>query len=463
MALMRTKTTAPRLLALLIGLALGTAACNLGSSSAPPTLVPRASATPPATLGFDAQAATPPAFVAAGAEARDTAWLGQVAQVDSDRLIIHVDTLQRFFTRHVNSTKASSTQGIGAASQYIEEQFRIIQQASNGRLYTFQQEFDLNYQGVATRQKNIAAVLQGTEAGAGAIVIGAHYDSVGNPLESGEAFAPGANDNGSGVAALLEMARILSQDQYRATIIFVAFSAEEVGRRGSIAFGQWLVDNAIDVTAMINIDTIGNIHDRQGNTNSHTLRVYSQGPNDSSASRHLARMANFIAFNETLDLTLEVENAIDREGRYGDHFSFSEKGIPAIRFIEANEEKTNADPTDTVEYIEADYLRRTTLAIMTVLKGLADGPRPPRNVTIRPSDASSTLVWEPVAGAASYIVALRRPGSLIYDQQFEVAEPHVVWDGFGQYTGVAVAARDAAGLVGPLSNEVSVVALATSG
>ena len=170
--------------------------------------------------------------------------------------------MQGFHTRHVNSTQTSSAEGIGAARAYIVDQFQTYLQFSGGNLYTFQVDFEATVDGETTPQSNIVAVIQGTEVGAGTIIIGAHYDSIGRPLDSGSAFAPGANDNGSGVAAVLEIARIMSRKQYKSTIMFVLFAAEEVGRQGSRAFASWIYDSGADVTGMINVDTIGNIHDR---------------------------------------------------------------------------------------------------------------------------------------------------------------------------------------------------------
>lgn len=430
-------------------------ACNLGTSSGPPTLAPLSTNTPIATLGYAPAGPTGvPGIGNTPIPQTDVEIFRLVEQVEADRLMFHINTLQNFQTRHVNSIQTSTTQGIGAARAYISDQFEAYLQSSGGNLYTFDMEFEVTFDEQTTKQKNIVAVIQGTEAGAGTVVIGAHYDSIGQPFESGSAYAPGANDNGSGVAAILELARIMSQKQYKSTIMFVLFSAEEVGRQGSKAFAGWLRDNNIDVIGMINVDTIGNINDRNRGVNDKELRIFSAGPNETSVSRRMARMVNFIGFNYGLDLDLTVQDAIDRENRYGDHFSFSEIGYPAIRFINAYEEKNNADPTDTIEFVEAGYLRSATQSLLAVMTALADGPRPPRNITLRDrGNGVQALVWEPVPEAASYVVALRRPGSLIYEQQFEVTDTSVEWDKFSRYGGISLAAKSANGLVGPLSRE----------
>lgn len=433
-------------------------ACNLGTSeNAPPTLAPRSTRTPPPTLGYVAAGPARMSGIGATPAAPSEAEVYRILdQVESDRLMTHIRTLQDFYTRHVNSIQASTDRGIGAAMAYITGQFDTYRQASDGNLYTFELPFEsVTPDGERHSQSNLVAVIQGTEVGAGTILVGAHYDSIGRPLNSIDVFAPGANDNGSGVAAVLELARIMSKARYKATIMFVLFSAEEVGRQGSKAFASWIREDQTDLIGMINVDTIGNVHDRNGRVNDRELRVFSAGPNESSVSRSLARMVNFIGFNFGVNLELVVQDAIDRENRYGDHFSFSELDYPAIRLINAYEEKVNGDPTDTIEYIEAGYLQEATRAILAVLTALADGPRPPLNIVLRAGQGRYELVWEPVAGAVGYIIALRRPGGLFYERQIVHNETSLVWDGFSDYSGIAIAAKDAQGLTGPLSKEIA--------
>ncbi len=432
--------------------------CNLGTSdNAPPTLAPLPTITPQATLGYaDARPVVLPEIGVTPLPPSEDAMRQLLDQVESDRLMSHIRSLQDLRTRHINSTQTSAVEGIGAARRYINDQFEIFRAASGGKFYTFEVGF---YAYITpderTSQYNIVGAISGADLNAGAIIVGAHYDSIGTPRDSGTVYAPGANDNGSGVAAVLEMARIMSASQYRETIMFVLFSAEEVQRQGSIAFARWIADDNVNVIGMINLDTIGNIHDFNGNREDRYLRVYSEGPNDASVSRRLAREANFLGHNYNLAIDLHVMDAVDRENRYGDHQSFSDLGYPAIRFINAFEEKRNADPTDTIEFIEPDYLRRSTQAALAVVTALAEGPKPPANIALRERDGGKKeLVWEPVEDAASYIIALRPAGSLIYADQLPIDDTKVVWAGFSDYAGIAIAARDARGLIGPLSQEI---------
>ena len=444
---------------ILAGFTLLLMACNLGTSdSSPPTLAPRATLTPLATLGYVAAGPVrvPGVGATVAAPVADNFVAGILDRVESDRLMSHIRTLQDFGTRHVNSSQISSSQGIGAARAYLSGQFETYRQASNGGLYTFELPFEsLTADAERRRQHNLVAVIQGTEVGAGTLIVGAHYDSIGRPLDSVDAPAPGANDNGSGVAAVLELARIMSKSRYKATIMFVLFAAEEVGRQGSKAFANWVYGDQTDVIGMINVDTIGNVHDFNGLVNDRELRVFSAGPNETSVSRQLARTINFIGFNSGLELDLTVQDAIDRENRYGDHFSFSELDYPAVRLINANEEKRNGDATDTIDFIESGYLRHATQALLMNVLALADGPRPPDNIVLRANAGASELVWAPAPEAVSYVIALRPRGSLYYERQIaHSGSTSLAWAGFNDYGSIAIAATDERGITGPLSREI---------
>ncbi|MEO1439980.1 MAG: M20/M25/M40 family metallo-hydrolase [Chloroflexota bacterium] len=451
----------------LVGLfAFTTLACTLAADNAPPTLAPRVSATPPPTIGYatiapgDAPAnstvvATPAAAAPQAPAASNLNAL--MNQVQSDRLMAHVRNLQGFYTRHVNSQQDSGNRGIGAAERYIDAEFRAIAANSQGRMSVFGQDFALEWAGVRTTQTNVIAVIRGDEPGAGTIVIGAHYDSRGNDDTDAVGYAPGANDNGTGVAALIEMARVMSQRPHRATVVFVAFSAEEVGRQGSIAFvNNYIRANNIDLTAYINVDAIGSQRYADGRVNDRQIRVFSQGPNDSSPSRQLARFTETVALNYVPQMEIVVQDALDRRGRYGDHFSFTEAGYPAVRFIEMAENTAYLDTTDTIDGVSPGYFQRATQTILTVVTVMADGLQPPTNITLRDNgNGTQTLVWNAVPNAGGYLVALRTPDSMIF-QQFETTQNSVTWDGFAAYESIAVAAKDSEGLMGPLSPEIYV-------
>ena len=439
-------------------------ACSLGTQEAPPTLLPRKTdvPTPQPPLSY----ATPQGGVIApdqstlGAPQQttvDVELFNLMNRVESDRLMTHINALVGFHTRHTNSASQSLTSGIGAAATYISDTFKQIQAQSGGKFITFEQNFDSSYNGIVSNQRNIIGYIQGTSAEAGIIVVGAHYDSRTDDLTDANAFAPGADDNGSGVAAILEMARILSTSPMRATILFVLFSAEEVGRQGSKAFVErYILPNNLPVIGMLNLDTIGSANDPRGNVNDRELRLFSAPPNE-SRSRQFARSLNFIAYYHRLDLNLAMQNEIDREGRYGDHESFEEKGFPSSRLIEALEDTPKREGRDTIDGVDAGYLLKSTRTIMGILYALGGGPIPPRNIVLRDiGDGNSTLVWESVPDAGRYVVGLRRPNSLIFDQYFTVIDPSsgaMSTTNWQLYEAIAVAAVDSRGVVGRFSEE----------
>jgi hypothetical protein len=439
-------------------------ACNLSSDSRPPTLAPRATNTPPPTIGYATlppeelpQQATP-----VGPQQQDTTLLNLINQVATDRLSMHVTTMQGYYTRHVNSPSNNPSQGIGAAKNYVLERFEEIRANSyQNSFVVFSHDFVVNWAGTQATGTNVVGILNGTEPERGVIVIGAHYDSISLDIEDGNAYAPGANDNASGVAALIELARILSQRPHRATIMFVAFGAEEVQRQGSIAFVKdYVQGNNIDVDYMINMDIIGSSTGPNGAFDDNHIRLFSAEPNN-SPSRELARMFNLIVSKYVPEMSVYLEPAADREGRYGDHMSFSDAGIAAVRFIESLENPNlHHTDRDRWEAMRPNYLTRATQTILACVTVLADGPRPPQNIVLRANEnGTRTLVWDITPDAAGYLVALRAPNSLAFNQTFPVnSNSSGEWDKFTPqyYEGVAVFAVDASGLMGPVSFEYSI-------
>lgn len=436
------------------------AACRPTPVNQPPTATPRPTDLPPPTLGYATLApgeVTPTVAVATAIAPFDLDISSRLQQFEGDRLSFHVTVLQDFYTRHVNSSYTDADQGIGAAYLYILNQFQNIKAESQGRFVVTSQEFPLTSNGVRTNAKNVIGFIPGTEVGGGVIVIGAHYDTRVTNLDDGTSYAPGANDNGSGVAAVIELARVMSQQQYRSSVMFVAFTAEEIGRIGSKHFvEEYIKFHNIPVTAMINLDIIGSTTNREGAVNDYQIRVFAQGPDD-SPSRQLARAAQFIARKYPGTLAIDVQEAEDRTGAFSDHLSFSEAGYAAIRFTEMNEEpERRHTERDTIDDVQFGYLLKATQTIYTVAVVLADGPRPPGEMVLRDNtDGTQRLVWDAVPDAASYIVVVRPSGSAIY-QEFETEMNYVDWDGFERFISLAIAPKDAAGEIGPPSTEYAI-------
>lgn len=459
---LRTRLT---LIGVAFSLLIAALACNLTDNATTPTLVLRPTATPPPTIGYATLSPEElPQQAPTLAPRTETQMLSLINQVQTDRLMQNVWTLVNFGTRHILSPANLPDRGIGAARQYVLDQFNQIAVNSRGNFSVDQQPVPVNFAGTNVTGVNIIGIIPGEEIGGGIIVLGAHYDSITLNVEDGNAYAPGANDNATGIAALLEIARILSQDRYRATIVFVAFDAEEIGREGSKLFvEQYVRPQGLDIRAMINLDIIGSNTAPNGAIDPTSIRVFSEGPND-SASRRLARSLGLLAQQYMPDLRIYVENSVDRPSRYGDHMSFSDAGYPAVRFIETLED-TNRQHTDldNLDDIQPGYLTQNTQMLLTLMLSLADGPRPPANIVLREEGNSlRTLLWDPVPDAAAYIIAFRRPGSTEYAQALrwaDVSNRSVTWDGFipQNFEAVAIATENSRGVVGPLSSEYIII------
>jgi hypothetical protein len=444
---------------ILLSLTFAALACNL--TSEPPAIVPpRASPTPPPTIGYATLAPNElPAQATLGATPSESVIAPLLAQVSVERLTGHIDTLQSFQTRHVNSF-GSATQGIDAARDYILNEFNYIQESNPDTGFTvLTHEFELTHNDITSVQTNIYAQLPGYAQGAGILIIGAHYDSVTMDFNNASAYAPGANDNASGVAALLEIARIMAQRPHRMTIMFVAFAAEEVNRQGSIAFVEALRSYGItpdQVRGMINMDIIGSSDGPDGRINDSQIRLFSDAE-ASPASRDFARGLEFLNYFLVPNLDIVLEDAPDRANRYSDHLSFSEAGYAAVRFIEPLEERDRQHTSrDTIDGIQPSYLTSATQNVLALATAVADGLPPPTIRALRDEgDGSYTLIWDPVEGAVSYYVALRPITYQHYDDYFTLSENSVTWEGFGSgaYAAVAIAVRDANGLIGITSTE----------
>jgi bacterial leucyl aminopeptidase len=382
--------------------------------------------------------------------------------LDGNLLRAHVENLQGFGTRHVNSAINEPDFGIGAARNYIYGQFEQIAADSNGQFQVQFQDFDMSYNGVYTHQKNVLGILAGSNPETGYLIIGAHYDSINTDFNDARGFAPGANDNGTGVAALIEMSRVLSQSQHYYGIIFVAFSAEELNRVGSKSFVRWAQESQIRIVGMINIDGIGNSYNASTGERDESLRVFSCETEvfctDGGRSRQMARSAQFIGLVESVPLELRLEEQADRHGRYGDHFSFAELGYPSIRFINTLEEWGNGSTLDIVDFIEWDYFLKASQSILLVAVSLADAPAPSHIALEADERGQTTLVWDEVAGAERYVIALRASNSPVYDGGLlwtSTVGMSLQSDNLrsGQWAAVAVASRGSRGFVGWLSEE----------
>lgn len=398
--------------------------------------------------------------------------------IQSDRLIGTLGTLVDAGSRHALSTLKNPSRGIFAARTTLVGAFNAIKAgAPNASIEVWTQPVPILVNGFQSTTDNVVMVMPGSAIDAGVIVIGAHYDTIiATDFFNSSARSPGANANGSGVAVMLEVARLMAATPHRATILFVAFTASETGRQGSTAFIKQYLDQQqppIIPRAMINLDTVGANRRASGVEGLNELRIFSADPNE-SRSRQLARYLKVITDaypvspddlnNSSLNLPrLDLQAAETRFGRFSDHQSFSAQGIGAIQLIEsyedANRQRTERD---TLDLIRPDYLMGVTRLTLVALTGLADGLSYPAGFAFRDRETRDLpiLTWRAVPNAAGYVVAVRSLPSLQFEQLFVTsAVPELGWAGFSRYDLAAVGTMDNQGVIGQFSPEFSLAAL----
>ena len=375
-----------------------------------------------------------------------------VAAVSAERIRSDVETLVSFGTRHTLSETQSATRGIGAARRWIEAEFNRISDACGGCLevFTVSDVVSGNRIPEPTEVVDVVAILRGTDDPNRITLMSGDIDSrVSDPLNS-ESASPGANDNASGMAGVIEAARVLSQYRFPGSIAFVGLSGEEQGLYGGAILARYAIDNGWNLDAVLNNDMIGNITGVNGVTDNTTARVFSegtryveteeearqrrfQGGEVDSASRNIARYVDRMADLYIPNLDVMMIYRLDRFGRGGHHRPFNEAGFPAVRIMETNENYTQQHQDirfedgiqygDTIEHVNFDYAAKLTALNAVTLASMALAPAPPANVEIagavRPS---TTLSWDKVAGASGYRVHWRLTTSPVWEWSRDVGD-----------------------------------------
>ncbi|GAP92049.1 putative peptidase M28 [Rosellinia necatrix] len=406
-----------------------------------PAFVCSASSWPPNTIGTANQPQIP---------SEDLASI--LAEIDPDRIEATIKKLVSFGTRHTLSTQTSKTRGIGAARDWLHAEFQRYADASDGRLTVktvgYVQEPDGNRVTFATRISDVVATLQGTDENR-LYVISGHYDSRNSNILDYEGDAPGADDDASGVAISLELARVMSQPNYpvpKASIAFVAVAGEEQGLYGSQFLAQTYANSTprVNVEGMLNNDIVGSPRGDDGVSDPHVIRLFAQGlppinvessaqretrlqiggENDTPA-RNLARFVKEVAENSATAMNVSVVYRLDRYLRGGDHRPFLEAGYPAVRFTEPREDyahqhqNVRVDPAtgqqygDLLEFCDPEYIARVARVNAAALWSLAASPGAPTNVRVDTAALgnNSTLFWDPPrageAAVAAYEVVWR--------------------------------------------------------
>lgn len=331
-----------------------------------------------------------------------------VNAVSQQQLMAYVQTLEGFGTRNTFSATDRADFGIGAARQWIFDEF---QRVGNGRLEVTYQDYSFNFQGVDTTQRNVIATLPGQSEHAGVIVLMANYDTRAIDWMDGVSRSPGADDNASGVANMLEIARLLSSRNWNQTIIFAALTAEEQGTYGSRYFVQDAMLDGMIIDAALNNDMIGG---RAGIPQ--FVRLFAEGP-DTSGNLQLARYIDHIGGLYLPTFRIDIINALDREERWGDHREFVKAGVPAIRLIESEEDLDIQNSTrDTWELIDYDYFAQIVKLNLSVLCNMIGAPPPPPTpLVVKMADPSAFMLsWTATPEAEGYAIAFRPIGSEDY-------------------------------------------------
>ena len=360
-----------------------------------------------------------------------------VESVSRDRIESDITTLVGFGTRHTLSETRSESRGIGAARRWIEAEFQRTADHCGGCLFVMRQSEVVEGARIPepTEVVNILALQEGfSEPGRYVIMSGDIDSRVSDPLDF-TSDSPGANDNASGMAGVLEAARVLSAYRFPASIIYVGLSGEEQGLYG----GKIMAANAREqgwlVQAVLNNDMIGNIEGVNGVINNSTARVFSEGTRAvetaaearirrfsggevDSSSRNLARFVDAIADAYIPNLDVMMIYRLDRFGRGGHHRPFNDMGYPAVRIMETNENyhrqhqdiriENGIAYGDVLAGVDFDYAAKLTALNAVALAAMASAPAPPQNVSIEGAVQPSTrLAWTQVADAVGYRVHWR--------------------------------------------------------
>jgi hypothetical protein len=348
-------------------------------------------------------------------------------EVDRHRIEATIQGLTSFGTRHTLSSQDDPKRGIGAARDWLFARFEEVAATSGGRMTVEKQSF---VQPVTSRIPtptmitNVIATLRGTSDPGRVYVVTGHYDSRVTDVMNFTSDAPGADDDGSGVAAVLELARLFATRPTEATIVFAAVAGEEQGLYGSAFMAAHLKAAGTDIQGMFSNDIVGTGDAHDGSSSDpHTLRLFvegvptsetpaqaatrqSVGGENDGPSRQLARFVADVADNDDTDMRVRVIWRRDRYLRGSDHISFLQQGYPAGRFTEPRENfahehqdtrvENGVQFGDLIEFCDFRYIARVARVNAAALYSLANGPGTPKGVGIDTTKLTnlSTLSWQ---------------------------------------------------------------------
>jgi len=394
---------------------------------------------------------------------RDPMISNMVEEISRNNIEAYIQKLVSFHTRHNLSVQDDPEIGIGAAWNWVKNEMEKYIPGSGDRLSVEFVNYTVGGEGQRidkeTELRNVIATLKGTDpADDRVLLISAHLDSRVEDNYDSTTFAPGANDDGSGVAAILELVRIMSTHEFPATIRFMILTGEEHGLYGASAMADIASEENWNIVAMLNNDMIGNSGSSGTLLNDNMrVRVFSEGvpayeteqmarirsytaaENDGKA-RQLARYIKEVGerYVDQLDVILVYRN--DRFGRGGDHTPFCRKGFTAVRICEFNENyhRTHTTPGekdgimygDLPEGVDYEYVRKNAGINLSTLANLALSPQQPVNAGIVVSGLSNstTLRWQkPENGKkpSGYYILMRETYQSVWQKKIFVTDTEV--------------------------------------
>jgi Peptidase family M28 len=377
-------------------------------------------------------------------------------EVDPRRIQSDIHALAGFGTRHTLSSQTDPTRGIGAARDWIFDQLQGYAGASDGRMTVVKQSF---VQPPGPRNPtpvtvtNLVATLRGTqpESAARVYVVSGHYDSRCTDVLNFTCDAPGADDDASGVAAMLELARVMAKRTFDATIVFMAVAGEEQGLYGSTFYAQQAKAAGMDIEGMFTNDIIGSSTSDQGRRDPFTVRLFSEGVPTSETpaqaalrqsiggendgpSRQLVRYVKEVGENSATGMHVRLVWRRDRFLRGGDQIPFLQQGYPAARFTEPAENfahqhqdvrvENGVQFGDLEQFVDFGYTARVARVNGAALANLAWAPATPKNARIDTTQLTNdtTLTWNanPEPDLAGYEVVWRESTAALWEHTVPV-------------------------------------------
>ena len=382
-----------------------------------------------------------------------------VSEVSKDSLESYIKKMVSFGTRSTLSTQADPKRGIGAARNWVLSRFNEFAKESGGRLTALIDTVTLQPDGrridKPTFLGNVVATLKGTDVNDDRIfIISGHLDNMRSNVMDGTGDAPGANDDASGVAAVMECARIMSKHSFPATIIFVSVSGEEQGLLGANFMAGKARTQNWNIEAVLNNDIMGSNNSNETNVINNTkIRVFSEafsvqdtgkaalnirslGLENDGKARQLARYVKETGerYVDNLEVILVYRN--DRFLRGGDHTPYVQRGYAAVRFTEMNENyyhqhqdvrmENGIQYGDLPEFIDFEYLRKNTAMNLCNLANLAKSPSMPQEVKVDTKKLTNytNLTWKASKSGKvkGYYVLMRETTSAFWQKKFFTAD-----------------------------------------